>query len=71
MNRKRLLLLLLCASPAFGANYWVGIGDECDSGYSLTGCFNPSQLTIKVGDTVTFFNYAGSYFHRPAQRRRR
>ena len=46
-------------------HYLVGIGDECDSGYSLTGCFTPSQLTINVGDTVTFYNYAGSYFTGP------
>jgi plastocyanin len=51
MDRKWLLALLLCASSAFGTNYQVSIGDDTD------GFFDPSPLTIAVGDTVRFYSY--------------
>jgi plastocyanin len=52
MERNLFLLLLLCASPAFGA--LVGIGVDCD--FAVI-CFVPSPVTINVGDIVTFYIY--------------
>jgi plastocyanin len=49
------LLLLLSSTSALGANYLVGIGDDCAHG--PRACFAPQSLTITAGDTVTFFTY--------------
>ena len=48
------LLLFIGASSAFGANYFVLIGVDCD----FAGvCFYPTPLTISAGDSVTFSIY--------------
>ncbi len=61
-------LLLLCAAPAFAANYNVTVGGESSyGGYGDYGgstavlMFSPSALTINVGDTVTFTNAGGTH----------
>lgn len=46
-----IVLLSLGAMPAFAANWSVFLIDDCPSDYM---CFSPDQLTIPVGDTVTF-----------------
>jgi plastocyanin len=59
-----LAFLLLASTSALGADYEVGIGDDCNFpvGPQLTdGCFTPDALTITVGDSVTFFDYADSF----------
>jgi len=60
----RALLILctwqgICGLP-FAATNRVGIGDDCDFG--VRSCFSPSELTIHVGDSVEFFNYADTLF---------
>ena len=60
-KRWLLTLSLLGASSALGANFTIGIGDDCvfPPGPILTnGCFAPAALTIDVGDSVTFSVYA-------------
>ncbi len=61
--RKRWLLavLLLASASTLGANYGVGIGDDCvfPPGPIVTnGCFAPDALTINAGDSVSFGIYA-------------
>ena len=56
MIRRLLCLSLLAVAPAWGANFLVGIGDDCTP-FSARGCFSPRPLTIAVGDTVTFYTY--------------
>jgi plastocyanin len=53
------LLLALGATSSWATTYRVGIGDDCDVGYS---CFTPSQLNITVGDSVQFYQYADTLF---------
>ncbi len=53
------LLLALGATSSWAATYSVGIGDDCNVGYS---CFTPSQLDITVGDSVEFYQYAENLF---------
>jgi plastocyanin len=55
-------LLLLPATVAFGANYTVGIGDDCSS---AAICFYPTPLAIHVGDNVTFYVYNSNTFTGP------
>jgi plastocyanin len=55
-------LLLLPATLVFGANYWVGIGDDCSS---ADVCFYPTPLAIQVGDNVTFYVYNSNTFTGP------
>jgi len=57
------MLLLLGAMPAWATTYAVGIGDECPSGVFV--CFSPTPLTISVGDSVKFYDYAGTLFTGP------
>jgi plastocyanin len=71
------LLLFGWATSVFAAGYYfeVGIGDECDPGaawmsplvhYQVVGaCFDPAVLTIDVGDTVVFYQYAGMWYTGP------
>ena len=60
--RWLLPLLLLGVTAAFGANYTVGIGDDCP----VAGvCFAPTPLTIQVGDSVTFYVYNSNAFTGP------
>lgn len=54
------LLLALGATSSWATTYRVGIGDDCDIG--VLACFSPSRLTISVGDSVEFYNYADSVF---------
>jgi plastocyanin len=53
------LLLALGTTSSWATLYRVGIGDGCDVGLS---CFTPSQLSIAVGDSVEFFQYADTLF---------
>jgi plastocyanin len=48
-------LLLLGSTSALAANYYIGIGDDCDV---RGACFYPTQLMIGGGDTVRSI-YAG------------
>ena len=60
-NRWLLIWSLLGASSALGANFWVGIGDDCvypPGPILMKGCFTPDALTIDVGDSVSFGVYA-------------
>jgi len=57
------MLLLLGVMPAWATTYAVGIGDTCPSGVSV--CFYPTPLTISVGDSVKFYDYAESFFTAP------
>jgi len=63
-----ILLLLACASWASARTYQVGIGDYCAPGViggsSFDGpvCFTPAVLTISVGDSVHFYQYAETLF---------
>ncbi len=60
-NGKWLLwLLLLAATSTSGFNFNVGIGDDFPR---IT--FYPTPLTINVGDTVMFYDYASNFFHGP------
>jgi plastocyanin len=59
-----LWLCLVASAPALATNYRVTVGGTYDGGYgydypSLT--FSPRQLTIQVGDTVTFANDGGTH----------
>jgi plastocyanin len=54
------MLLLLGVMPAWAATYAVGIGDDCPIG--VIGCFSPTPLTISVGDSVRFYDYADTLF---------
>jgi plastocyanin len=54
-----LLLLVLCAPP-IAAQHFVGLGDDCPE-----ICFTPSTLTIRVGESVTFYVYCTNFFHGP------
>ena len=58
-----LMLLLLGAMPAWATTYRVGIGDDCPSGVNV--CFSPTPLTISVGDSVSFYDYADTHFTGP------
>jgi hypothetical protein len=58
-----LMLLLLSVTPARATTYTVGIGDVCPSGVSV--CFSPTPLTIGVGDSVEFYDYADTLFTGP------
>jgi plastocyanin len=75
-NRKGILcwltvILSCCTTSAFGKVYEVGIGDDCDQGV-ISGmavapgygpvCFYPAVLTISVGDSVHFYQYADTLF---------
>ena len=67
-----MVLLLACASPAFATTYQVGIGDDCDPGQMGgtsfgygSACFTPAVLTINVGDSVHFYQYAETLFTGP------
>jgi plastocyanin len=56
------LLSSLIAMPAAATNYFVAIGDDCTAdqvvpGSSFHDCFDPTPLTIKVGDKVDFYIY--------------
>jgi len=54
VRKNALLLLLVIALPAPAAEYAVGIGVDC----SFIGvCFDPSLLTVSVGDSVKFYIY--------------
>ena len=55
-TRWLLAFLLLGAVPALGRDYSVGIGDD-DCPPQTWPCFDPAQLTISVGDRVTFYIY--------------
>ena len=55
-------LLLLSATTALGANYIVGIGDDCPA---AGVCFSPTPLAVQVGDSVTFYVYYSGFFHGP------
>jgi hypothetical protein len=55
-------LLLLPAAAAFGANYIVGIGDDCPAAGE---CFFPTPLPIQLGDSVTFYVYNSNDFTGP------
>lgn len=61
-----LLLALLFAAPSQAANVTVTVGGRTDGYYGGTAVlrFNPSMITIDVGDTVTFINDGG--FHNVA-----
>ncbi len=62
-------MLLLCAAPAFAANYSIMVGGQTDDGgYGGYGggttyllMFSPSTITINVGDSVTFTNSGGTH----------
>ena len=49
------LLASIAGPPAFAANFTVMVGQN-GSGQSALA-FNPSALTIHIGDTVTFTNF--------------
>ena len=60
------LSLLLCASPAFAADYTIEVGGQTDGGGYYGGTtpvlmFSPTALTVNVGDSVTFINYGGQH----------
>ena len=55
-----LSLLFAVAMPALGANYVVGVGDDCEDPKALGPCFWPQTLIISVGQTVAFVYYADS-----------
>ena len=55
-------LLLFPGTTAFGANYIVGIGDDCPF---VGVCFTPTPLTIQGGDSVTFYVYNSNFFSGP------
>ena len=70
------VILFGCAASAFGKYWEVGIGDDwCDPAsawlsplpdYQVVGaCFHPPVLTISVGDSVSFYQYAGMYYTGP------
>ncbi len=52
--------LLACATSALGKTWSVSVGDDCPTAF--IPCFDPSVLTIDVGDSVLFFAYA-DIFH--------
>jgi plastocyanin len=55
MKRKLLVLVAACAATSVdGANHVVGIGD----GDCPLACFQPAALTIRAGDSVSFFYIA-------------
>jgi len=69
------VILFACATSALGNTYAVGIGDVCDpgqawpsqyvptqNGYYAGACFSPAVLTINVGDSVHFYQYADTMF---------
>lgn len=59
-----LWLLLLVAASSWGVDHPVTVGGQTAGGYyggNPILMFNPSQLSINVGDTVTFTNAGG--FH--------
>lgn len=68
-------ILLACSTWALATTYQVAIGDDCDPGqawptplpmYSHVGaCFSPAVLTINVGDSVHFYQYADTFFTGP------
>jgi len=66
-NRKTwaVWLLLLVAIPSWAANHTVRVGGQTSGGYYGGGTpilmFNPPELTIAVGDTVTFQNASGPH----------
>jgi plastocyanin len=76
-NREGILfwltvILFCCATSAFGKVYQVAIGDDCDPGVIggtsfgyAPACFTPSALTINVGDSVHFSQYAETLFTGP------
>jgi plastocyanin len=60
-NRWLLAAFLLGPASALGANFGIGIGDDCvfpPGPRPSDGCFAPDALTIGVGDSVTFGVYA-------------
>jgi plastocyanin len=66
------VLLLACATCVLGKTYEVGIGDDCDPGVIggtsfgyASACFTPAVLTINVGDSVHFYQYADTLFTGP------
>ena len=67
--------LFVRAAFAAGTTYQIGIGDDCDPGSAwpspvpayqgVEACFFPSVLSINVGDSVHFYEYADSDFTGP------
>jgi plastocyanin len=57
------LLIAAAALPASAANVTVAVGGRTDGYYGGTAVlkFNPSNIEVNVGDTVTFINEGG--FH--------
>lgn len=47
---------------ASATTYRVGIGDDCSGSTGQLSCFTPSELTIQVGDSVEFYQYADTLF---------
>jgi plastocyanin len=78
MARWLTVALFACATSALGKTYEIGIGDICDpgmawpsqfvpipnqeNGYYAGACFSPAVLTIDVGDSVHFYQYADTMF---------
>jgi plastocyanin len=59
MNLVRLTRPAAITTTNWAAERRVGIGDDC----SVAGsCFSPSPLTINVGESVAFFEYADTMF---------
>ena len=57
-------LLLLAAGPSWAIDQHVTVGGTSDGGYyggMPILMFSPSQLTISVGDSVTFTNAGGAH----------
>jgi plastocyanin len=52
-----LYLLSLAVAPAWGTDFVVIVGQNSSGAPALA--FNPSPLTVKAGDTVTFQNIGG------------
>jgi len=46
-------------------NHLVGIGDDCDPIDLGNLCFYPTPLTIRAGDSVTFYPYDSNVFNGP------
>lgn len=59
-DKNHYILGWTCAEAKAGpANHLVGLGDDCAT---RTLCFYPDRLTIKAGDSVTFFPYDSNDF---------
>ena len=54
--------LALHVAAAGATTYRVGIGDDCSGSTGQSSCFTPSEITIRVGDSVEFYEYAETFF---------